>query len=1284
MPLDPNRVESVFHAARAAADPAAYAAAACADDPELRERVERLLAADAELRAGGPPAADSLPATSEFGPAGLGTVVAGRYTLAERIGEGGMGEVWVARQTEPVRRRVAVKLIRPGMDSKAVLARFEQERQALALMDHTNIARVFDGGLTADGRPFFVMELVNGLPLTRFCDEARLGIRGRLELFVPICQAVQHAHQKGIVHRDLKPANILVTLVDGRPVPKVIDFGVAKATAGRLTDASLATQFGAVVGTLEYMAPEQAGFSGQDVDTRADVYSLGVIVYELLTGLRPLDAHRLGRAALAEVIRLVQEAEPAKPSTRLSTDAALPSLAAARQVEPRRRLAMLRGELDWVVMKSLEKQRDRRYETAVGLARDVQRYLADEPVEARPPSPGYRLRKFARRHRAAVHTAAVVTVLVLAGTGISVWQAVRATRAEKQTAAERDATETARRQTRAALDAVTDDALADLLIKKATLTAADRQFLRKVLALYDDPAAAGGDDAESRLARAAGYRRVAAIRRRLGEGAEAEAAARQAAAAFRRLGQDDPADPRFPLGEALALRELLLTLEDRAEQVSVSREAVPAAERAFALQPADPEVREALGSALCDLGTSLSNTGAPDEAVEPHRRGIDVLRAVVRDFPDRSRYRARLAAGLSNATGLFEQVGRPADGEALAREALAEMERLCDDEPDNENHFANLALTWCNLGDRLRAQTRLDEAKDAVRRGAAVGDRASTRFPSAGYLRSAVTLRVLGGGYHLAAGLAAAGRPAEAEALLRDLVARGEALVARAPDDARHRDQFAVCCMALGELLLKRPDPADGERQVRRAVTELEAAVRLAPANTQYWNNLGGAFERLGTWLMAVERFADAEAAFRGNRAALLRLVGLEKATDAHRRLLAITHQRLGKALHSQNKLDAATACQRDAVAVAEARLADAPDDAGRRRDHTQMATVLANLLLGTGKPADAAAILVPLVDRQRKAAGGAAAGNDDLEGLALTLGALRNVSGARRKPVEARALGREALGIREKLVAADPNRIDYWLGLARMATAVGLETPAGPADVSARLAHLTRAREAMEKAVAVGGPRADLVVELAGNEVNEADTVRRRGKPEAALAIFDRAIRRLEPFVKADPPVGTARQFYVNAHLNRSLAHAALGHHREVIADVEAAAALDDKAVSPAERWFYMNSLAAGGRGTDAVAQAELLSRPADAPPGVLANCARVLAEAAAAEKDPAAKADRERRAVELLQRARAGGLFRQPESNKRIRDEPALKGLRDRDDFKQFLADLDKEPPPKAGPKK
>ena len=287
---------------------------------------------------------------------GIGTKIAGRYTLVEVIGEGGMGSVYLASQTEPVKRQVALKLIKTGMDSRGVLARFDAERQALALMDHPNIARIYDGGLTPAGQPFFVMELVQGVPLTEYCDSQRLTVQARLELFVAVCQAVQHAHQKGIIHRDLKPGNVLVTEVDGRPTPKVIDFGVAKATEVKLTEMSFA-DVGAIVGTPAYMSPEQADPTSMDIDTRTDVYALGVILYELLVGSPPLEARDFRRGAILEMLRMVREVEPPRPSTKLSTAEALPNIAANRSIEPAKLAKLLQGELDWVVMKALEKDR---------------------------------------------------------------------------------------------------------------------------------------------------------------------------------------------------------------------------------------------------------------------------------------------------------------------------------------------------------------------------------------------------------------------------------------------------------------------------------------------------------------------------------------------------------------------------------------------------------------------------------------------------------------------------------------------------------------------------------------------------------------------------------------------------------------------------------------------------------------------------------------------------------------------------------------------------------------
>jgi tetratricopeptide (TPR) repeat protein len=401
------------------------------DDHAVRDEVRSLLAAfdEADEFLAEPP---QLPGEQE------GDQI-DRYRLLERIGEGGFGVVWMAEQQEPIRRRVAVKIIKLGMDTRQVVARFEAERQALALMDHPNIAKVLDGGATGSGRPYFVMELVRGMPVTEYCDKANLDTPSRLELFQSICLAVQHAHQKGIIHRDLKPSNILVTMHDGVPVPKVIDFGVAKATTQELTQRTLFTQFRQMIGTPEYMAPEQAEMSGLDVDTRADVYSLGVVLYELLTGTKPFDAQELLQHGYDEMLRHVREVDPPKPSTRVSSlGERLGVVAQSRRTDPARLGRVIRGELDWIAMRALDKQRVRRYPTARALAEDVRRYLDDEPVDAGPPTAGYRAWKFLRRHRGLASAVAVVFVALLAGVVTTSLALDRAVASERDTAAALD------------------------------------------------------------------------------------------------------------------------------------------------------------------------------------------------------------------------------------------------------------------------------------------------------------------------------------------------------------------------------------------------------------------------------------------------------------------------------------------------------------------------------------------------------------------------------------------------------------------------------------------------------------------------------------------------------------------------------------------------------------------------------------------------------------------------------------------------------------------------------
>jgi serine/threonine protein kinase len=437
----------------------AFLITACGNDAVLFTEVSALLAAHEAM----PTGFLTEPAVNSFTDSDLGATIKaapgtlppnhtveregeriGRYKLLQEIGEGGFGTVWMAEQMEPVSRRVALKIIKLGMDTREVIARFEQERQALAMMDHPNIAKVFDAGTTEKGRPFFVMELVKGMPITQYCNEAALGTRERLALFGDVCAAINHAHQKGIIHRDIKPSNVIVTLHGDKPVVKVIDFGIAKATQGKLTDKTLFTRFDQFVGTPVYMSPEQASLSGLDIDTRSDIYALGILLYELLVGKPPFDGKSLLSAGYEEMRRIIREVEPPKPSSRLSTVTAeeRSTLAKARQIAPEKLSRLVEPDLDWIVMKAIEKDRTRRYETASAFAQDIVRFLADEPVSATPPSAGYQLRKFVRRNKAALRVAALIAAVLVAATAVSTWQAIRAT-------AERDAKDVALRNAKA-------------------------------------------------------------------------------------------------------------------------------------------------------------------------------------------------------------------------------------------------------------------------------------------------------------------------------------------------------------------------------------------------------------------------------------------------------------------------------------------------------------------------------------------------------------------------------------------------------------------------------------------------------------------------------------------------------------------------------------------------------------------------------------------------------------------------------------------------------------------
>jgi serine/threonine protein kinase/tetratricopeptide (TPR) repeat protein len=799
MPYDSRRLKDLFAAAldlSGRQEREALLDRECGHDLDLRQRLRALLQAhdDPDSVLGRPVAVppvehgrrdpDSDSTTDLPGPSEVaGGVIAGRYKLLEEIGEGGMGTVWMAEQRYPVKRLVAVKLIKAGMDSKAVLARFEAERQALALMDHPNIAKVLDGGTTGSGRPFFVMELVKGLPLTDYCDARRLSVRERLELFIPICFAIQHAHQKGVIHRDLKPSNMLVTEHDGHPVPKVIDFGLAKALSATnmLTDRTLHTTYGTVVGTPLYAAPEQVGINALDVDTRTDVYALGVILYELLTGTTPLDRRRFQSAAWDEVQRLVREEEPPRPSHRLSTSDALPSLAANRHVESARLPGLIRGDLDWIVMKALEKDRNRRYETASALARDVQRHLADEPVVASPPSAGYRLRKFIRKHRGPVLAATLLVLALVAGViGTSVGLVLTA-RARARAIAERDRAVRAEVAARDERDHVAaekkradenftmarkavDDYLARVaddpeLKDRTDFTSLRKRLLEAALPFYQQFALQQGDSPASRAESGQIWRRLAQVRIESGELGEAVKALRQARDAYARAAADSPAKFDYRLAYQDTTSELAYWSMRAGANSDAERfhaESVRLAERLLADFPAEPDAR--FGRARVAINAFYYGPARSEE-------GILDLRALVSEHPTDVRYRMALAAAVGNLAMKHQEAGRLREAEQGHSEAVAIERELVRLLPLDSGRRYDLANALFNYGasyhfDRpAQALPLRQEASDLLRQ--LVQD-----FPSNARFRHGLARNQDAVGDLLAR----LGRPAEAEPALREAV----------------------------------------------------------------------------------------------------------------------------------------------------------------------------------------------------------------------------------------------------------------------------------------------------------------------------------------------------------------------------------------------------------------------------------------------------------------------------------------------------------------------------------
>jgi serine/threonine protein kinase/tetratricopeptide (TPR) repeat protein len=866
------------------AERAAFLDQMCAGDPALRQRLERLLQHHQQ--------ADSFLESPTLAWAALaelirerpGTVI-GPYKLLQQIGEGGMGIVFMAEQQQPVRRKVALKIIKPGMDSSQVVARFEAERQALALMDHQNIARVLDAGTTDTGRPYFVMELVYGVPITTYCDDNHLTVRERLELFVPVCKAIQHAHQKGIIHRDLKPSNILVCLYDGQPVPKIIDFGVAKAIEQRLTERTMFTQYGQIIGTFEYMSPEQAEMSQLGVDTRSDIYSLGVLLYELLTGSTPFE--RLREAGLAEMLRTIKEDEPPKPSTRLSSTQEAAKIASARRTEPVKLAKVVRGELDWIVMKCLEKERDRRYETAYGLAMDVQRYLADEPVLASPPSPRYRLRKYWRKHRGPLLAVSGIVLLLVAGIiGTSVGL-VLAQEKEREAQKDKAAALASQKQAMDSLRAATDDVVEQLIDGKPVLGPAEKAFLETTLKRWQAFADATGEGEQARAIRAEGWSRVASLRAKLGQRDEAVIGYQEAIALCQKLVDDYPGVPKHR--QDLALTYVLLGyvfahLGKQQERETALGQALALREKLAAEFPDEPEYRFDEALSHYDLGYLLSDQGRYVEAESFYRRTLALYEQLMTASPAVAKYRRNMAITQKALGNLLKDQRKFTAAQAAHREALAIAEKLVDEFPAVPDYRQLLADSHNDLGAALGRQGKIREAEASYRDGLAIWEKLASDFPAVPDYRKSLVLLY----NNVGSALRLQGKQ-EAETVLHQALPIAEKLVDEFPTVPEYRCVLGMIQSSLGGTFLsvsKEPEKAlpwcdkaiaAQEEALRRggSINRVQSALRIAHAHrAEALSALQRHAEALKDYDKLVELAPEPERPFRRS----LRAVGLVRA----------------------------------------------------------------------------------------------------------------------------------------------------------------------------------------------------------------------------------------------------------------------------------------------------------------------------------------------------------------------------------------------------------------------
>jgi serine/threonine protein kinase/tetratricopeptide (TPR) repeat protein len=968
-------LEEIFFAARQKPpqERGAYLDQVCGADALLRQRAEQFLSAQGEIGSFLESGAVPLEATIDEPITERAGTSIGAYKLMEQIGEGGMGLVFVAEQQQPVRRKVALKVIKPGMDSRQIVARFEAERQALALMDHPNIAKIHDGGTAPSGRPYFVMELVKGVPITHYCDDHRLSPGERLELFVDVCAAVQHAHQKGIIHRDIKPSNVLVISHDGKPVIKVIDFGVAKAIGQQLTDKTIYTQFTQLVGTPLYMSPEQAGESGLDIDTRSDIYSLGVLLYELLTGTTPFDRERFSKAGYEEVRRIIREEEPPRPSTRLSTlGQAATTICANRKSDPVRLSQLLRGELDWIVMKALEKERNRRYETASALAAEVHRYLHDEPVQACPPSAGYRLRKFVRKHRGPVAAASVIALLLIAGIVGTTVGMMRAIHAKDNETAQLQKAVAAQNQALAALEATTDQVIEKLIGEKPALTVTEKEFLQNALQRWQAFAAEQGQGELSQRIRVTGVFRVAWLRdqlgqyqearagyeehinrctklaaefpevtiyrqhltdsynalgvllRHLGKWLEAETAYRQALAIEEKLATEFPTVPvyRYALARTQSnLGDLLGDLANRPEAEKCYRLALTIQGGRPAEFAAMPMYRQLLADTYLRLGFTQANLDMGPKAETSYRQAVAILEKLVAEFPGEPEYRAGLAQSYSGLGKLLSDLGKSLKAEAAYSQALAIQTKVVADFPVAPQYRVVLAQTRANLGVLLEELGKKTEAEAAQRQVLAMRAKLVAEYPGVPQYARFLVLS------HIALGdlLRRLGRTLEAEQEYVKALAIGKKLTADFPDHPYYRYDLVDIHIRLGSQLKNLGKWPESEASYRKALAIQEKLVVAFPKVAKNRSSLAEIQTNLAGLLLRRDELREAEAAIRTALALNEKLAADFPAVPVYRALLAESQDTMAAILSAAGRPSEAEASCRTALAMWEKLVAEFP-----------------------------------------------------------------------------------------------------------------------------------------------------------------------------------------------------------------------------------------------------------------------------------------------------------------------------------------------------------------------